>query len=162
VWYPARRDPGAHRVACHPSGDRSAMPAPDRAELFYNGHVDANRITPEAPKLRGARGDPKSMVADEEEVVRGRRQPPKIPNRNDVPSEKISKYLGREESRHIQQGVPSTFELDEDPFAFLGPLFQHSEGIEVDLPAHRCLKTHVRGWEMASRMRCRVREKAGG
>jgi hypothetical protein len=56
-----------------------------------------NRIASEAPKLRGARGDLKPMVADEEEVVRSRRQPVKVSTRNDVPTENTPKYLRREE-----------------------------------------------------------------
>jgi hypothetical protein len=44
------------------------------------------------------------------------------------------KYLGREESRHVQQQVPSAFELDDSSLMFLDLFFQHSYGTEVDLP----------------------------
>jgi hypothetical protein len=103
-----------------------------------------NRISPETPKPRGGRGDLEPMVADEEEVVRGLRQPAKVSIRNDVPSENGSKYLGREESRHVQQGVSSAFEFDDGPLVFLNLLFQRPDGIEVDLPVHRCSGNRVR------------------
>jgi hypothetical protein len=51
--------------------------------------------------------------------------------------ENLPKYLGRE-SRHVQQSVPSAFELDDGPLVFLDLIFQRPYGIEVNLLVHCC------------------------
>jgi hypothetical protein len=76
--------------------------------------------------------------------VRGLRQPAKVSSRNDVPAENGSKYLGREESRHVQQGVSSAFELNDGPLMLSNLLFQRPDGIEIDLLVHRCSGNRIR------------------
>ena len=46
--------------------------------------------------------------------------------------EDSTEYLGREESRHVQQRAPGAFESDYSSLVFFNLLIQRSYGIEVD------------------------------
>jgi len=81
------------------------------------------------------RGNLVPVVANEEEVVRALQQPAKVSIRNDVLMENVSKYLGWEESLHVQQRVSDAFKLDYGPLVFLDLLVQFPDGIE-DFPVH--------------------------
>ena len=90
----------------------------------------------------------KPVVADEEEIVRALHQPAEVSVRDGVPSKNVAEYLGREESRHVQQGVPSALESDYCPLVFFDLLFQRSYGIDADFPDHCCSWKRVRSYGM--------------
>ena len=81
------------------------------------------------------------MVADEEEVVTAPQQSAEVSIRNYVPTENADKYLGWEESRYVQQGVPGALESDYGFLVFFDLLLQGSYGIDVDFPDHFCSQT---------------------
>ena len=74
------------------------------------------------------------MVENEEEVVRALRLSVKVAIRNDVTMENSPKYLGREESRHVQQGIAGAFASDYRLIGSFNLLFQRPYGIKINLP----------------------------